>query len=608
LCLDSGGKLWTFGKGSEGQLGLGAKFKTDVLVPQAVVFFLAPPVLVVCISGGLNHSAVLAGPRRELYTFGAGLHGQLGHGNTEDLCDPRAVEALYGHRLEAVSCGGFHTLALSEEGACFAWGDAEFGQLGPIEPGQSECGVISIPRPVASLAKVGFCQFLLAVFHFFSQSRVRGISAGCWHSLVAVAVEASPSGMHSSSSRESLNVSEDEDMRSLTSALASPNPSPGLLAAPMPGVVTVQGLFVPKPQPAADTSMRVQKLSPRPVVAFAGEHSQDAPRPMSRVGSFLQNLFSLADEAEDAAGPEGLRESKHAASMERAVAIWRKDVIPDWETLLKRGKVTTLVQKGIPAAVRGQVWLLMIGNEQNVTREMWEEALARAARADQPQEVKRLIAVDLPRTFPKLQLFQEGGPMHVDLTSVLEAFATHRPDLGYVQGMSFVGAMLMLHMSPLDAFVCLCNLLTSHFFVSLYQFNIRECLKHIRIYELLFSKHLPTLFGHFVHLGVSPEHYLLDFFFTIFSRSLPLSVCARVWDCFLLEGEVMLFRTALALLKMYEGELLKSSLEQIVPLLRKLPEDVTEARLFAALEDITVPKYIHQFIERIVAGSKAAQQ
>lgn len=154
MCLDSGGKLWTFGKGSEGQLGLGAKHRTDVLVPQAVVFFLTPPVLVVSVSGGMNHSAALAGPRRELFTFGAGQHGQLGHGNTEDLCDPRAVEALFGHRLEAVACGGFHTLALSDEGVCFAWGDSEFGQLGPIAPGQSECGMVSAPRVVSFLEKV----------------------------------------------------------------------------------------------------------------------------------------------------------------------------------------------------------------------------------------------------------------------------------------------------------------------------------------------------------------------------------------------------------------------------------------------------------------------
>jgi hypothetical protein len=169
--------------------------------------------------------------------------------------------------------------------------------------------------------------------------------------------------------------------------------------------------------------------------------------------------------------------------------------------------------------------------------------------------------------------------------------------------MSFVAAVLMLHLNAHDAFVCICNLLSSHFFVSLFQLNIRECLKHIRIYELLFSKHLPTLYSHFQRLGVSPEHFLLDYFFTAFSRSLPLPVLTRVWDCFFLEGEVFLFRVALAVLKLYESELLECNLEAIVPLLRKLPEDVKEQALFDALQQITVPKYIHQFIERIVKAA-----
>jgi hypothetical protein len=48
--------------------------------------------------------------------------------------------------------------------------------------------------------------------------------------------------------------------------------------------------------------------------------------------------------------------------------------------------------------------------------------------------MRRLIAVDLPRTFPRLQLFQEHCPLHQDLTKVLEAFAICRSELGYVQG------------------------------------------------------------------------------------------------------------------------------------------------------------------------------
>jgi hypothetical protein len=60
-----------------------------------------------------------------------------------------------------------------------------------------------------------------------------------------------------------------------------------------------------------------------------------------------------------------------------------------------------------------------------------------------------LIATDLPRTFPALQLFGPGetpseGPFHAHLREVLEAFVAYRPDIGYVQGLSYLAAMLTL--------------------------------------------------------------------------------------------------------------------------------------------------------------------
>jgi hypothetical protein len=65
------------------------------------------------------------------------------------------------------------------------------------------------------------------------------------------------------SSRETLSISEDEDVRGLALALQQNQesshdqevPQQGLLARP--GTVTVQGLLIPKPIPARDSSMRV---------------------------------------------------------------------------------------------------------------------------------------------------------------------------------------------------------------------------------------------------------------------------------------------------------------------------------------------------------------
>lgn len=44
-----------------------------------------------------------------------------------------------------------------------------------------------------------------------------------------------------------------------------------------------------------------------------------------------------------------------------------------------------------------------------------------------------LIQWDLPRTFPTLGFFHDGGPMHTSLNNVLQAYSCYRKDIGYVQ-------------------------------------------------------------------------------------------------------------------------------------------------------------------------------
>ena len=78
---------------------------------------------------------------------------------------------------------------------------------------------------------------------------------------------------------------------------------------------------------------------------------------------------------------------------------------------------------------------------------------------DETMENVRDIRLDVLRTFPNLCIFQESGPYHDQLLNVLGAYASYRPDVGYVQGMSFLTAVLLLNMDPADAFILLSNLL-----------------------------------------------------------------------------------------------------------------------------------------------------
>ncbi|KAM3920533.1 RCC1 domain-containing protein 1 [Leptodactylus fuscus] len=77
-----------------------------------------------------NEHAVLLTSDGKVLTWGAGRHGQLGHGDVEDVSEPRIVEALHGVTMSEVAAGGWHTGSISETGDLYCWGWNESGQLG----------------------------------------------------------------------------------------------------------------------------------------------------------------------------------------------------------------------------------------------------------------------------------------------------------------------------------------------------------------------------------------------------------------------------------------------------------------------------------------------
>jgi RCC1 and BTB domain-containing protein len=70
------------------------------------------------------------GGELELYTFGEGKFGRLGTGNERNCHTPHLVEAMVGKKPRQVSCGGFHTAVVTEDGKLYTTGGGEHGQLG----------------------------------------------------------------------------------------------------------------------------------------------------------------------------------------------------------------------------------------------------------------------------------------------------------------------------------------------------------------------------------------------------------------------------------------------------------------------------------------------
>jgi alpha-tubulin suppressor-like RCC1 family protein len=74
---------------------------------------------------GPRHSGVIT-ENGELYTFGTGNWGVLGHGNEEAVShtEPKRVEYFHKNniKIKKVSMGDFHTMALADDGSVYTWG------------------------------------------------------------------------------------------------------------------------------------------------------------------------------------------------------------------------------------------------------------------------------------------------------------------------------------------------------------------------------------------------------------------------------------------------------------------------------------------------------
>eukprot|EP01130_Rhizamoeba_saxonica_P000173 TRINITY_DN10170_c0_g1_i1.p1 TRINITY_DN10170_c0_g1~~TRINITY_DN10170_c0_g1_i1.p1 ORF type:complete len:1458 (+),score=309.36 TRINITY_DN10170_c0_g1_i1:148-4374(+) len=123
LALDDNNNLWSWGNGEQGQLGNG---KSSKIVPTKVIQF--EETHVIKILAGYNFSVVFTGIG--IYTFGDGSCGQLGLGDTSTREYPTKIVGIDGLRVEDISCGHSHVVLLCRNGELWTWGNGSSGQLG----------------------------------------------------------------------------------------------------------------------------------------------------------------------------------------------------------------------------------------------------------------------------------------------------------------------------------------------------------------------------------------------------------------------------------------------------------------------------------------------
>ena len=129
------------------------------------------------------------------------------------------------------------------------------------------------------------------------------------------------------------------------------------------------------------------------------------------------------------------------------------------------------------------------------------------------------------------------------------AFSLYRPDLGYVQGMSYVAASILLHCNDeLTTFKCLANLLNrEEMLYNFYSFDMEKVNVVFHIFMRLLNEKLPELSEVFVATGISCSIFLFEWIIAMYSNIFQLDMSSRIWDNIFYFGEFYIIKTAMAI-------------------------------------------------------------
>jgi alpha-tubulin suppressor-like RCC1 family protein len=148
MCNDRG-EVLTFGLGLQSRLGRPVERGGSCLLPTLVPGL--DSVFVVAVAAGERHTLLLS-REGNVYSFGEGSRGQLGHGEDvhtkpgdKGLAAPTRIEAFkyFGKNpppsrkptvtkqpVRMIACGSCHSMALTTDGLVWMWGRGKEGQLG----------------------------------------------------------------------------------------------------------------------------------------------------------------------------------------------------------------------------------------------------------------------------------------------------------------------------------------------------------------------------------------------------------------------------------------------------------------------------------------------
>jgi hypothetical protein len=160
-------------------------------------------------------------------------------------------------------------------------------------------------------------------------------------------------------------------------------------------------------------------------------------------------------------------------------------------------------------------------------------------------------------------------------------FNSIRNDTPYNKGIvSLAYFFLLSGMDEVNSFKCIANLICSTNTIK-YYINDKETISNnVDFYIKLLKTYANKVYEHLNQLEIYPELYFIPWMEKLFTQTLEFNILLHVFDLYIINGEYIMFQTAITIIKLFEEDLLNLTISEAFKILKRLPKKYTEIEFF----------------------------
>ena len=254
---------------------------------------------------------------------------------------------------------------------------------------------------------------------------------------------------------------------------------------------------------------------------------------------------------------------------------------------------------GLPNKIRNKIWQILIGNPSGIYTNTYEFVKKQISKINFnsldanhtnksycKDNLSNTIIIDILKikdAFSKEESIKDidKNLLMTQLYNITRSFYILRADIPYNKSIITIAYLFfIIFKSEENTFFNVVNLICSyalkHFIA-----DENEIKNNCSLFNSLLGKYLDKIEKHFSKLEIIPQLYLVPWFEELFTSTFNIKILSKIFDYYLLNGEIVLYQTGLAIIKCFEEELLNLTINEVFKTLQKFPESEVEMELFS---------------------------